>query len=130
MTRAIAIAPAFLALFGCVVPTPQSAPFGKEVVGFLGNEGTTDREVLTRLGPPDSRLNDGRKYRYIEYQRFAHVIAGGGYSAGAAPLFISWELMIEFAPDGRVVRYSRTNLSLAPQSDSDVRDTFGMRTMQ
>lgn len=110
---------------GCiVVPVPPHSPDGEQQGIVRGRTikriepGRSNREdILMTLGPPAKRISDDRFFVYDWKQTVAWVFMGGGYSGASAPIVTRHFLAIEFAPDGRVIRYA--NLSRWTQKAPD-----------
>lgn len=91
-------------LAGCiVVPSPHYGP-GRIEHSYLQQikPGVTSREdVLLELGPPSRRLSADRFFVF-DYEE---VVAWAGTFGAATDVTSHHLLAIEFAPDGRVVRF-------------------------
>ena len=119
------LACAMLATAGCAPPLVIVVPMIPPVKLYAPSPredlvagATTRAEVLMALGCPDSRHHDDRYFVYGWTQVYAAGAAGG--DAGEV-LWDSHRLVMEFAPDGRLVDHAEVSAFEATRADKKVR---------
>ena len=85
-------------LAGCVTRGPVDDPAIIAKLGFLQPGGANRTEVEARLGPPERTYEDGRVAIYSVAER------DGRLSTTAPAWGLRYTLVIEYAPDGTIVR--------------------------
>jgi len=111
LARAVALALVVTAS-GCpfFLPTPgvHERGLSREAVRKIEPNTSTRADVVLLLGNPDERVEDDRFFVYDWHETHAvlgFIVAAGGAANGIAVVFgENRVLLLEFAPDGRVVR--------------------------
>lgn len=99
---------------GCIIPTPglntgeARRNINKNTAGQFQPGRTTRADVILALGEPDAVAPDEHKLAYRSEKIAAILVAGAGYSGGAAPIEKDEYLVFEFDGRGRLIKSERS----------------------